>query len=399
MKVFNLSNNLILTSFFVLILLMYLTGLKLLYPPYYTVLPLFILGTFLFFLTIRNIKRDYLVILLIIVFNFFSYIFSSLINQIFIFDYIKQIPLLFLFNFFSAFFLIHLSKKIFVDKTVFFKLAIFAVVIQILISFFAYLSSSIYNVIFSIVDVGLDTDQVDSFNSSRVVGVGASFFGAGILNSFFLVLITILYQKSIIKSSFIYFLSFFVISVIGMMLSRTTSIGIFLSLIIITVDFNKKKNFKIIGALLFVFIMVFISLPILNKLNERFVDILKFGFEFIYNFGDSQARDSASELPRMFEKLPGSYSTWLIGDAQYMNEYGGYYKNIDIGYLRILYATGLLGLFSYIYLHFYLIKNNELFYGYRKFVFILFIILNIKGVANLFPFLILLFFYNKEASK
>ncbi|WP_270405970.1 hypothetical protein, partial [Acinetobacter guillouiae] len=62
MKVFNLSNSLIFISFFVLILFMYLTGLKLLYPPYYTMLPLFILGAFLFFLNIRKIEKEYLII-------------------------------------------------------------------------------------------------------------------------------------------------------------------------------------------------------------------------------------------------------------------------------------------------------------------------------------------------
>ncbi|MDA3440682.1 hypothetical protein MJ046_10035 [Acinetobacter bereziniae] len=399
MKAFNLSNNIIFISFFVIMLFMYLTGLKLLYPPYYTVLPFFIIGLLGFFINARSIKKEYIVVLLIIFFSFFSYVFSSLINQVFIFDYIKQIPLLFLFNFFSAFFLVKFAHNFFSDKFVFFKLIIFSIIFQILISFSSYLFPSIYNFIFAIVDVGLDLNQVDSFNSSRIVGVGASFFGAGVLNSFFLVLVTILYQKKIIKNSFFYFLSFLVISVIGLMLSRTTSIGIFLSLMIIVSNSNKIKNFKILLFLILSLILVFFSLPILNKLNDRLFDIIKFGFEFIYNFGDSQAKDSASELPRMFEKLPTSYLTWLIGDAQYLNESGGYYKNIDVGYLRILYATGLFGLFLYIYLHFYLIKNNEMFHGYRKYIFILFLILNIKGVANLFPFLILLFFYKKEVLK
>lgn len=378
---------------------MYLTGLKLLYPPYYTVLPFFIIGFLAFFINARSIKREYIVVLLIIFFSFFSYIFSSLINQFFAFDYIKQLPLLFLFNFFSAYFLVKFIQKFFSDKFIFFKLIIFSIIFQILLSFSSYLSPTIYNFAFAIIDVGLDLNEVDSFNSSRIVGIGASFFGAGVLNSFFLVLITILYQKKIIKNSFFYFLSFLVISVIGLMLSRTTSVGVFLSLMIIVFNSNKNKNFKILLFLILSLILVFISLPVLNKLNDRLFDIIKFGFEFIYNFEDSQAKDSTSEIPKMFEKLPTSYLTWLIGDAQYLNENGGYYKNIDVGYLRILYATGFFGLFIYIYLHFYLIKNNEMFYGYRKYIFILFLILNIKGVANLFPYLILLYFYKKEVLK
>ncbi len=71
MKAFNLSNNIIFISFFVIMLFMYLTGLKLLYPPYYTVLPFFIIGLLGFFINARSIKKEYIVVLLIIFFSFF----------------------------------------------------------------------------------------------------------------------------------------------------------------------------------------------------------------------------------------------------------------------------------------------------------------------------------------
>lgn len=383
----------------ILILFFYITGLKFIFFPYYSILPFFLIGFIWFVFSGFKIERKYFFIFLFILLNVFAYLVSSLINQYFEIDYLKQLPLVFIFHFFSAFFLIKLFNRFFVNKEVFFDILVLANLFQILVSFVAYLNPTIHNLIFSIIDIGLTSDQVDVFNSARIVGVGASFFGSGILTSFILVFFTIIYKKSYIKSDLYFYFLFFLISFFGLMLSRTLSVGIVISLIILLFNFNNKKAIKF---LLFCILTVFFSilmLPFLSFLDSRVLDILSFGFEFIYDFDNSQAKGSVSEIPKMLQAIPSNYITWFFGDAKYMDGLGGYYKNIDIGYLRVLNATGLLGLSIYIYTHYYLIKNIKVFSGYRFYMFFLFLILNIKGVANLFPLLILLFIFEKEVLK
>lgn len=383
---------------FVLLGFFYLTGLKFLYPPYYSVIPLFIFGIIIFFKS-YEINREYLTIIFIILIIVFMNIISMMYNQVFFIDYIKQIPFLFSINFFAAYFLIFIYLKFSRNKHSFIYLIVLSLILQLILSFCTYLSTPIYNHIFSIVDSNLDASQAEDFNSARIVGVGASFFGAGVLNCAILILLTIFYQKKIIQNHIFYILSFLVISVLGLMLSRTTAVGIILSLIILLINLNKFGSIKFFSLMFIIVLCAILSIPFINLYNDRIINIFKFGFEFIYNFEDSQAKDSIGRLREMLEVFPTNISTWLIGDAQYINESGGYYKNIDVGFTRIIYASGLIGLFLYIYIHFYLIKINNLFSGYKIYLYILFLILNVKGVANLFPILILLYFYKREVLK
>lgn len=380
----------------VFLFFLYLNNIKINFLPYFSVLPFFIIGVVIFFLNYNSVKKEYVHILTIILTIIFAYLIGCLVNQSFFIDYVKQIPVFFLFYFFSSFFLFFLCTKLLKKIDSFFLIILFSIVFQITISLIGFINPLAYNFIFSIIDIGLQTDQLQEFNESRVVGVGASFFGAGVLNSFFIVFMTILFQQGYLKNKFIFIFIFIFISIFGLLLSRTTIVGVFLSILIILINILRKKNsiFIFIGFLFgFVFLTV---LPMILSLNERISNIAEFGFQFIYDFKNSQAYSSTSEIPGMLKNMPENILTWIIGDAQYMNNSGGYYKDVDVGYLRLIYANGLIGLMLFIYLHFYLIANTKIFFGYRRYIFILFLLLNIKGVANLFPFLILLFIYDKE---
>ena len=380
----------------VFLFFLYLNNIKINFIPYFSVLPFFIMGVVIFFLNYKVVKREYLHIFTIIFIIISAYLVSCLVNQVFLIDYIKQIPILFLFCFFSSYFLVFLCIKFFHKINNFFLIILISIVFQITISLIGFTIPLAYSFIFSIIDIGLQANQLQSFNDARVVGVGASFFGAGVLNSFFIVLMTILFQQGYLKNKFIFIFIFIFISILGLLLSRTTIIGVALSILIILSNILKKNNsiFIFIG---FLCSLIFLTiLPVILSSSERIANIAEFGFQFIYDFENSQAHSSASEIPRMLENMPDNILTWIIGDTHYMNNYGGYYKGIDVGYLRLIYANGLIGLILFIYLHFYLIVNNKIFFGYRKYIFILFLLLNIKGVANLVPFLILLFIYDKE---
>ena len=71
------------------------------------------------------------------------------------------------------------------------------------------------------------------------------------------------------------------------------------------------------------------------------------------------------------------------------------HKNINFRFARFVYVNGIIGLVLYSFIHFYLIKMNNVFYRYRIYLFVLFLflLLNIKGILIFFP---ILFFYNIE---
>ena len=98
--------------------------------------------------------------------------------------------------------------------------------------------------------------------------------------------------------------------------------------------------------------------------------------------------DSTSRLFEMF-LFPDNLKTFLIGDGQYFGSMQtDFYKNIDVGYLRILYFSGLGAVFLYLVLNSFFIifslyyKNISIFYISFLMLFV-FLILNIKGIQSM----------------
>ena len=51
----------------------------------------------------------------------------------------------------------------------------------------------------------------------------------------------------------------------------------------------------------------------------------------------------------MWKTIPDNLKTWIIGDARYVDSVnGGYYMHTDVGYLRVLWYGGVIGLFLYL---------------------------------------------------
>ena len=83
------------------------------------------------------------------------------------------------------------------------------------------------------------------------------------------------------------------------------------------------------------------------------------GFELVLNAQDSGEMSSAStnRLGEMYESYPTRIETYILGDGYYTDPNDGkYYMHIDIGYFRLIYYFGLLGLFFYLSYQYKLIK-------------------------------------------
>ncbi|EMP7919878.1 TPA: hypothetical protein ACJK8C_003862, partial [Acinetobacter baumannii] len=266
------------------------------------------------------------------------------------------------------------------------------VVFQLLLSFIAYLSPTFFNIIFSIVQVdNLEGDTLAAFNDARMVGVGKSFFGLGVLNCITLLLLAFQISK---KTKYIVWdvIAYITIAFVGFLGARTTIVGFLLSLILF------YKNPKIIlKSILGLFFLIVLVIPFYNILiqNDKIILLKDFGFDLLLDTDDSQAAQSFGKLTSMFDIYPDNLKTWVFGDVFYRTEDGGYYKNTDVGYFRIIFSGGIIGLIYYMFVSFFMILKSRFIQQSKVLMFLLillFLVLNFKGVANIYYFLAILLF-------
>lgn len=222
----------------------------------------------------------------------------------------------------------------------------------------------------------LSLELFQTFGSYRIIGLGTQFFSTGVVVSSSLILITyILNKENTLKNWIIYFFS----ATIGLLSARTTLVGIGLSLIY----YFKQNIFKvrkyILGAIVFLGVIV-IVIGVIDK------NSLKWAFQIFINKGRTTSTDTLKE---MWYIIPEELKTFIIGDGKWITKEGYYYMGTDVGYLRILWYSGMIGIFNFLIfsiLLFLQIKNKEK-RKLSKYLLILFLILNIKGHVE--PFFII----------
>lgn len=237
---------------------------------------------------------------------------------------------------------------------------------------------------------------------SRAIGfgIGAFFVGGyicGLGAIIFAYLTHIAYIKPV-KGGLLIILSV----VLGMFIARTSMFGLLGLLLFVKpggIEWNKIVKIVFVSVLTVgVLYIIYIQF-----LSEYFS--LNWAFELFINFleNDEAATKSTNELQTMW-RFPDSAKTWLIGDGLFFDRRGYYYMHTDVGYLRIIFDIGLLGLAVFFVNQGYLVyamwklagrDSTVLKLGVVLFIFIL--ILNVKGFAelNFFYYLTIPFLYNR----
>ena len=245
----------------------------------------------------------------------------------------------------------------------------------------------------------------------RLQGLGVNFFAAGALCGTVLILISLYlyYYELKVKEIVFMVLSFIVITILGMMMARTTMIGagIGLSIMLLKILKYRKGSTKFFAALLLTgSLMVTLSGSIAGIFNDNVMaDLSDFGFEAVVNFEDTGALTTGSfETQKgMYSVLPDNPKTWLIGDAQWLSK-GGYYKSTDIGYNRNIFFFGLIGLAFYFFFHYIFLKKTFANRSFRS-MFVLFVmiiymlLMNFKGAFDLYNILLIFYFCNINKDK
>lgn len=204
---------------------------------------------------------------------------------------------------------------------------------------------------------------------TRLYGIPASLDIAGSRFSVALVLIIYLMSrisknKSIYKA-ISYIVAFFIIAIVGNMISRTTTVGVIVALcyfifLLLRNQYNSVVKLRYI-SILFVGILVCL-LPILcylYQVNTSFHDNIRFAFEGFFSLAEKGKWEvHSNEMLKDMYIFPDNLKTWIVGDGYFDNPYfadkyytgpawAGYYKGTDVGYLRFIYYFGLIGLFVF----------------------------------------------------
>ena len=116
-----------------------------------------------------------------------------------------------------------------------------------------------------------------------------------------------------------------------------------------------------------------------------------FAAELFINLFSGQGLETESTdiLLEMYQILPTTLTTWLVGDGFYLAQNsvdGLYYMGTDVGYLRIIFATGIIGVVINIAVHTYLCAKTMAITPSRAILYFallsLYLILLIKGMVS-----------------
>lgn len=278
-----------------------------------------------------------------------------------------------------------------------------AITLQMIITMLMFIFPALKEVLLGILTENSRLEiSMESDEQVRIIGFGSQFFAAGIVNCFGLILAGIQIKYSIAHINF-YKFSFILISLVGTIMSRTTLVGVLIAIVILS--YKVPIHSLLIKVLKYIiFISAFIAAVVYllpPAIFDNVATIFRFGFEMFYNYFDKGelASESTNQLLDMYDTYPQSIKTWIVGDGYYINPFDPtlYYMHTDVGYARLLFYFGIIGLSAYFCYQFFLIKaaykcsgmNDRLF---LVSVIVLLLALNFKGMTDITPLVCLFLF-------
>lgn len=323
-------------------------------------------------------------------------------------------------TFAGAYFISLIIKQIYgnVEFATIVKYVTIAACLQMILSLCLFFIPNSTDILLKVLSVSeLESDVMGRLEGFRLMGFGTTFFGAGVINSFVLIMIAgvMCFKKFSFWETFGYTFAFVLIGSVGMMMARTTMVGIGLALTLaiynskfwkLIISKKVRDVFKTIFIVLLVITIIILSLPpdILDLLDV----IYNFGFEmFIKLFSSGKLETASTNF--MFEMyiFPDNWKTWLIGDGYFADPIDPdftYYMGIDIGFIRMLFYFGGIGTIVFFLYQFVIIyqtykKNTNVGVVLFALLYILFIVVNLKGFMDLFSLIILFYFCSDNKSK
>lgn len=196
----------------------------------------------------------------------------------------------------------------------------------------------------------------------RLYGIGAALDVAGLRFSAVLVMLAFISVNNTNKKqggTFLYIIAFFIITIFGNMMGRTTTVGVvmaFVYWIVSTFVNSRKGQVSLLWKCLAVVSLIIVPFIVIQyNLDPAFKEKIRFAFEGFFSLVET-GKWSTSSNDILFNHMivfPETLKTWLIGDGYGANpsgdpyyigpDYHGFYMGTDIGYLRFLFYFGIFG--------------------------------------------------------
>lgn len=211
------------------------------------------------------------------------------------------------------------------------------------------------------------SDTKNYVDEGRLYGIGCAFDVAGMRFAAVLIMMGFLLPRIIKRYNeqrpyiiILYLFAFVLISVTGNMIARTTTVGLIVALLYILYSLLHPFRINLESAPLWKWMVFFILassviLMALYNFDANFRENFRFAFEGFFSLVEKGRWEVHSNdiLVTMY-RFPESFRTWIIGDGYFFNtnldpyytgvEYKEYYMATDVGYLRFIYYSGLIGL-------------------------------------------------------
>lgn len=288
-----------------------------------------------------------------------------------------------------------------VDFELIAKYIIVAVVIQCIIALMMFILPAMRSFLIEIL-VHTDASKMHfDMEGFRLIGFGAQFFEAGVINCVALILIASLFKGRLLSIGYMLWLifSFFIIFSIGMMMARTTIIGVPLAgaVLLYKSRFWKlrlsSKFLRAISSILIFSLLatvIIVSLP--SSLKNEIEQPAEFGLEMFINYFEKGQFSSASttQLFNMYDTYPDNAKTWIIGNGYWSDpmDRDSYYMSTDVGYARLIFYFGIIGLLFYFSYQVAIARSANRATGgtYKPFfvtLIALVLVLNLKGFTDM----------------
>lgn len=300
--------------------------------------------------------------------------------------YIKN----FLLWFFEVYFLCHLAKSIVSSFLDLCKIITIVVAFESLLALCLKFNPSFAEIVNNIVemkvyevisDTYLDTSDLTDF--SRIIGFGNAVY-FGVLTSCTLGLISGAYVLFHSKNIFIYIVCYIIISIVSIMTARTAVVPVVLGLALVLFYHAKERNGHVIGTTILISLIAFVII----HLAQTFLpdNMLEWQMEL---FGNMTEYSESENLQKWLINTKFEDKTLFIGDAHYKVDDFAYYKNIDIGFYRQIFYSGLIGLSIILYYNIMILKyikksdiSDKSLGPYVAVLFICYLISMFKGDIN-----------------
>lgn len=282
------------------------------------------------------------------------------------------------------------------------RYVIIAVVVQMVIALLMFVVPAFQNVILSLSpQTDLSLSLFDETEGFRILGFGALFFAAGVINGFALILIAAM-MKSERRPLSMFFLifSFLLITFIGSMMSRTTLLGTGLGIGVmfwntrlfrLKLSLRLQRSVKVMVMISCLIVGLVMSLP--ETVREPMANAMEFGFEMFYNYFEQgeMSTTSTDQLGSMYDVYPTNLRTWVIGDGLWItdpSDLTSYYAGVDVGYIRLVFYFGIIGTLCFFYYQLVMLLDIYARIGREYLIvivtlFIYILALNLKGFADL----------------